>query len=173
MNVSRVRVYDALYNQIANYIKANYQKYVGVPQFATFSKVYRPYEKNLSDQQPSFYLLPWDQAGDQDETGFGITRWDLTFYAIIYMNIDPKQENPTAGEVLLATIDMIDDALFNNGRPQTLASQNNNVPLVANAWINHQAGKIEIRMPILNPQGDIVIPITVLTGTQLPGQRTQ
>jgi hypothetical protein len=173
MNLSRVKIYDALYNQIADYIRLNYQKYAGVPQFMTMSKVYRPYEKNLSDQQPSFYLTPGDQAGDQDETGWGITRWKMEFYAIFFLTLDSKQTNPTAGEVLLSMIDMIDDSLFNNAQPQTLASQNKGVPMVWNAWIDHAAGRIEIRLPILTTQAAVVIPISVLTGTQLNGRRTQ
>jgi hypothetical protein len=173
VNVPRSKVFDALYNQIAGFIKLNYSNYPGVQKFMTMSKVYRPYEKNISDQQPSFYLTPGDQAGDQDETGWGITRWKLEFYAIIFMSLDPAQQNPTAAEVMLNTLDMIDDALFNNSLPQTLAGQNGGVPLVWNAWIDHAAGKIEIRLPVLSPQGAIVVPISCLTGTQLNGRRTQ
>ena len=173
MNISRVKIYDALFTLISGYITANYAKYTGVPEFATLSKVYRPFEKGLSDQQPAFYLTPGAESGDQDNTGFGITRWELEFYAIILLNLDPKQQSPTAGEVLLSVIDMIDDAMFNNGRPQDLSSQNNNKPMVTNVWIDHRAGKIEVRVPIINPQGAIVIPITVLTSTQLNGRRTQ
>lgn len=173
MNRSRVVVYDALYNLLSGYIQSNYQNYANVPQFATFSKNFKPWEKTLSDEQPAFYLHPGPEAPDQDETGFGITRWELTFYVYIFIAIDQHQENPTPGEILLATVDMVDDAMFNLGQPQTLASQNGGKPLVANAWIDKRAGKVELRVSILKPQAAIVIPITVLTGSQQPGQRTQ
>lgn len=169
---SRVQIYDALFNLISGYIAENYQDYPGVPQFTTMNKVYRPYEKTPSDQQPAFYLTPGDESPDQDGTGWGITRWELEFYAIIFMSLDRLQENPTAGEVLLSTLDMIDDALFNDGQAQTLASVNGGKPLVINAWMDHKVGKVEVTLPILSTQAALVIPINVLTSTQLSGRRT-
>lgn len=171
MNVPRSKVFNAVYNLMSSYIKSNYQKYPNVPQFVTFSKNYKPYEKTFSDAQPSFYLALGPESPDQDGTQ-GVTRWEMVFYAIVFMQIDPKQTNPTPAEVILSTIDMLDDSLFNNGRAQTLASQNNGQPLVSNCWFDKRAGKVEIRQPILLPQAAIVAPITSFAFTQLNGMRT-
>lgn len=171
MNVSRVKVFNAIFNQMAGYIKANYQDYPNVPQFLTFSKAYRPYTKTNSDQQPAFYLALGPEAPDQAETP-GATRWELTFYAIFLLNLDPLQQNPTACEVLLSTLDMIDDSLLNNGRPQNLASQNGGVPLVYNTFLDRRNGKVEIRQPVALPQAALIVPITVITGGFPKGART-
>lgn len=171
MNVPRAQVFDAVFSLMSGYIKSNYSDYAGVPKFATLSKTYRPYGKVASDQQPAFFLALGPQAPDQDTTP-GATRWELVFYAIVFMSLDPLQQTPTAAEILLSTIDMLDDSLFNNGRPQNLASQNNGTPLVYNTWLDRRNGKIEIRQPILVPQAAIVAPITAITGTQMNGART-
>lgn len=174
MNCPRAQVLEALFNQIASYVQANYTDYDYVPPFVTFGPAgfYRPFEKLDSDMQPALYVVPGEEKPDQDNTGFGITRWTLTFHAIIFFQRQPDAQNPTTATVLLNILDMLDDSLFNNGQPQTLADQNNGVPLVANAWLDKHAGNIEIRLPVLANQAAIIASITVLASTQRNGMRT-
>lgn len=175
MNVSRVAVQQALFSQIAGYVKSSYTGYEYVPPFVSFGPAgfYRPFEKVLSDQQPALFVVPGPQKPDQDGTGFGITRWMLTFAAVVFFQAQPDSKNPTTAVVALSILDMLDDSLYNNGRPQTLAAQNNGKPLVANAWFDKHSGSIEIKLPLAaSTQAAIIAPITVLTSSQLPGQRT-
>jgi hypothetical protein len=174
MNVSRSVVLNALFNQVSSYVKENYSDYEYVPQFVSFGPAgyYRPFEKLPSDQQPVLYVVPGPQKPDQDATGFGITRWTLTFFVIVFFQREPDVNNPPTATVALNILDMLDDSLFNNGQPQTLAAQNNGVPLVANAWFDKHAGNVEIRLPVLANQAAIIAPVTVLTSTQLPGRMT-
>lgn len=171
MNVSRVAVFNAIYSLMSSYIQTNYSQYPNVPKFVTFSKAYRPYTKTPAGQQPAFYLLPGPEAPDQAETP-GITRWELAFYAIVFLTLDPSMENPSASEVIMSTLDMLDDSLLNNGRPQNLASQNAGKPLVYNTFLDRRNGKVEIRLPILVSQAAIIVPITVITGGFPAGART-
>jgi hypothetical protein len=174
MNVPRSTVMQALFNQIAGYTQENWQDYANVPEFVTFGPAgfFRPYAKVPTDQQPALYLIPREERPDQDATGFGLTRWALSFAVIVLFNMEPDQKNPNAAQVALSILDMLDDSLFNNGQPQTLAAQNNNVPLVANAWFDKHSGPIELGLPVLSNQAAIVAPITVLTSQQQPGRRT-
>jgi len=168
MQPKRSAVFNAIFGTITNYIKANYQNYPGVPEFATFSKAYRPYTKVSSDQQPSFFLALGPQKPNQQQTP-GKSELEMVFYALFFLSLDPLQENPSAVEILLNTLDMVDDALYNNGRPQSLATANGGVPLVYNCWIDRRNGNIEIRQPIALPQAAIIIPITTISGTRLNG----
>lgn len=167
MSVTRSQIFDGLYTLISGYITANYASYTGVPQFATFSKSYRPYTKVPSGQQPAFFLALGPQKPDQDTTP-GKERLEMVFYAIIFLSIDPQQTTPcTPAEVLLNTLDMVSDALYNLGRPQSLASVNGGVPLVYNAFVDRRNGNIEIRQPILLQQAALIVPITTISGTRL------
>jgi hypothetical protein len=166
MQPTRSSVFNALFTTISSYVAANYSNYVGVPKFATLSKAYRPYTKVNSDQQPALYLACGPQKEDQQDAP-GKSRLEMCFYVIIYLSLDPAQQNPSAAEVLLNTLDMVDDALYNQGRPQSLAGANGGVPLVYNAWIDRRNGNIEIRQPILLQQAALIVPVTTISGTRL------
>lgn len=162
----RSKVFNALFSLLQTYVQTNYQNYDGVQKFATISKAYRPYTKVSSSQQPALFLALGPQKPDQDTTP-GKSKLEMVFYIIIFMSLDPAQQNPSAVEVLLNALDMVDDALYNQGRPQNLASQNNGQPLVYNAFIDRRNGNIEIRQPILLQQGAIIIPVTTISGQRL------
>jgi hypothetical protein len=166
MQPTRSSVFNALFATITSYVAANYQNYQGVPKFATLSKAYRPYTKVGSDQQPALYLACGPQKQDQQDAP-GKARLEMCFYVIVYLSIDPLQMNPSAAEVLLNTLDMVDDALYNQGRPQSLAAANGGQPLVYNAFIDRRNGNIEIRQPILLQQAALIIPVTTISGTRL------
>jgi len=166
MQPSRSKVFNAVFTLISSYVAANYQNYQGVPKFLTTSKAYKPYTKVTSDQQPALFLALGPQKEDQNDAP-GKSKLEMCFYAIIFMSLDPLQQNPSAAEVLLNCLDLIDDSLYNAGRPQSLASVNGGVPLVYNAWIDRRNGNIEIRQPVLLQQAAIIIPITTISGTRL------
>jgi len=166
MQPSRAAVFNAVFTQISNFIQANYSNYAGVPQFRTLSKSYRPYTKAPSDQQPAFFLALGPQKEDQQDAP-GKSRLEMCFYAIFFLSLDPLQQNPSAAEVLLNALDMVDDALYNQGRPQSLAAVNGGVPLVYNCWIDRRNGNIELRQPILLQQAALIVPITTMSGTRL------
>lgn len=140
--------------------------YEGVGRFQTLSKNYRPYTKVPSGAQPSFFLALGPQKPDQDTTP-GKSKLEMVFYGIIFVSLDPAQNDPSAAEVLLNVLDMVDDAIYNLGRPQDLASQNGGKPLVYNTLIDRRNGNVEIRQPILLQQGAIIIPITTISGQRL------
>jgi len=171
MNVSRVTVYDALFTLMQSYIQDNYSDYANMPQFQTFSKNWLGMAKSFSGAQPAFYLAAGPEMPDQQTTP-GICRWELVFKAYVLMTLDPLSESPSPSEVLLSTLDMIDDSLFNNGQPQNLASQNHGKPLVYNTFLDRRNGKIEIIQPSVSSQAAMLVPITVITGTQFNGTRS-
>ena len=154
MNVTRQAVKTALLALITPTLQAQ--------GFVTISPRIVSWEDCPKTQQPAAYLVKDAEDTARIQDVYGLNRYSLPYRLWVYMqrNADPTQDPEAQFNSLL---DAVDNAVNPQvGRPQTLAAQNGNKPMVDDVWIE---GRTLIDPGVFDQQVVLVIPIRVVTGS--------
>jgi len=145
MNVARSAVTTALYDILKN----------AYAWASTDIRAKAPGQLNNFDQPSMFLIKPAENINQKQALGLPI--YNLTYFCLVFAKSSDSVPDATYLEQIFDNmLDSIEAALMPViGDLQTLGG------LVTHCYIN---GTIHIDSPVINPQGAMWIPITVLTG---------
>lgn len=157
MNNPRETIYAALFSLGSG---ITWTDPSGPRSFQMTSRRLVSWDDPSAGNQPAFFQRQFREPADQNQA-FGAPRWRMKAQWWIYLQI-PPDEASVPSQYMNPLLDALDALFVVPTGNQTLASQNNNRPLVTNAWID---GDVLMDDPVYpDQQAVIVVPITMITG---------